>query len=1103
MAYGYRAGIRGELSNSAGRGRSGPDVNGQLLLVRPRDLLILGVQWSRMRAIGDPPVLEAEDDAAEVVLTFPPQHVAEQVGLPEGAPPQAVLAGASTVVFSLTAGARLPLDAEGLLRALRTTPVVAATSVELPWGLLARPGPRSGEEPVTADHHAAPVVSSAGAVGLWRTRFTAPSGLVLIPSDNRQADPGFEIPLTQASRQKVLELGRAAPPPADRFDASSLGGSLTVRAVWPSFEWDHDAALGRDRLVRVLAKGALYPFGHRAELSEVTERTFESGPGGSVAVLRKRGVLTVTETVHAIGGGDAERRAFPFREVEITRRTYSLSSPGSAEGDLAAPAWAQGPRPTPELATLHEGLGAAIARFEEIRGPVEAEMTRDRSREELDAIGHPAAVSLADAEAALGAAQAALDAAGAGSGPDEHSAILAQIDAVERMLAGMVLTDPPDPAEVALRQELSNLFAQLAALPPPVSTAPLEQAVAEAHAGVQAAQMALDGELVRDRPLEELVADGFQRAQEYADLTAEITRLRERIAQQEPFAAPVNLFFVPRGNDGLPFRFPLRCAAANGDVFFDLPLIFVDGVELPAADGIPAFTPSTDPQVAAAVRSEWEGAALGNVVLPGTPVALVPDDVHEVHALRIGGPREGATQPRLERAAVALPALRELLGKVEHVPVAFTDGFITHGDAEDVALRVLVEELGPSGLAVDFTAQADRSGGLVAPRYLVDGISRTLGPIKQVPGLGRGPIDPATLFEEGATLLGFDLREIVGALDAPPLIQQVLEAGRPPAVRMEWKDVPLQDVPPFKSKGSTLTLTVETSVGGSTTTCTVGAFELVLPDPDAPLVVLSFDSLTFVQVPGRPPDLRVTGLNVTFSDELELLKGLVDALPLGDAGPLVRAAPEGVTATYTVPLPPVPAGAFVLRNVVASIAVDVPFSRRSPSITLAFASRAKPFALSVLVFGGGGYIELEIGGGGLNRLEASLEFGALTAVDFVVARGEVHALGGVQLAVEPAGGFGFSGYLRIGGSLEVLGLVSVSVELVVALRYESEPEPRLFGQATLVIEVDLTLFSDTVELDSGEWELVGGGARDDAPVPAIGAGEDDSWAEYRRAFEPA
>jgi hypothetical protein len=81
------------------------------------------------------------------------------------------------------------------------------------------------------------------------------------------------------------------------------------------------------------------------------------------------------------------------------------------------------------------------------------------------------------------------------------------------------------------------------------------------------------------------------------------------------------------------------------------------------------------------------------------------------------------------------------------------------------------------------------------------------------------------------------------------------------------------------------------------------------------------------------------------------------------------------------------------------------------------------------------------------------------------------------------------------------------VELRIELSYQSESKA-LVGRATLVVEIDLTLWSDSVELDSGQWVLAGG----TSPVEEVfafaalaGADEEldpglQRWKDYRAAF---
>ncbi len=70
-----------------------------------------------------------------------------------------------------------------------------------------------------------------------------------------------------------------------------------------------------------------------------------------------------------------------------------------------------------------------------------------------------------------------------------------------------------------------------------------------------------------------------------------------------------------------------------------------------------------------------------------------------------------------------------------------------------------------------------------------------------------------------------------------------------------------------------------------------------------------------------------------------------------------------------------------------------------------------------------------------------------------------------------------TGYVRLGGELDILGLISVSLEFYLGLSYLSAPDDQLWGQATLTIEVEVAMFSESVEV-SVERRFAGSG---DAP----------------------
>ena len=859
----------------------------QFLIVRSDDLIHIGVQCSDFRLEYSEldervPLLVATSDLARITLTFPPQVIGEEVYVSEDSlSPLGIVgrrrSGASRVQFAVPAGTTMELNAEGVLRAIMSSGVSiiqgndppTATAIEIPWGLIFSMVPISRNGKVVPNHEVTPVTSDSGIIGLWYTKLreinsnTEDAGIALLPISNRAYDiinfSTNEVlgpPLVSIYREKICQNSNPndplSLPKVKRLELSSFGGTFSVTAKWSNFAWDHDVVLGRDKRVRVMVAGVLFPFGHKAYAEVITERQLIKGN----AVLANTQIrLVVTEPVINISGDNQLTREFPFEKVEILVHKFDIDQPP---------------------------LGKSI--------------------------------------------------------------------------------------------------------------------------------------------------------------------------------------FIPKVNQN-PLRFPIRCTGTNGDVYFEVPLVFAH--EQSSHD----FSE---------LSNHWKEHK--NIKLPGVPINMVKDvsrnsevhdvfidgvkdnnrssevhDVFEVHELCITSIlHEGRLYPKMEQFTAELPALRELQDKPSMlIPLKYTQEYKDFGLNTNIALEPVGQ------LEINFTERPDRSGGLMAPMFMVGKISRTHGPIP-MPNM-----DVSDIFKD-AKLLGLPLASIIGVYDQPPKIVPI--PGNPPGAKMEWRDLKLRDYGPFRSNNSTATLIVERSPSKSEMWCEVKSFAFVLP---LDLVKLKFGSLAFIQKLGFAPVVEISGLEVEFQGALKLLDELLNKLKplLGGNKPEIHATSAGISAKYRLAIPDVPAGAFLMRNVSVQCGVEIPFSSNPVTLSLGFGRRDNPFNLSVLMFGGGGYIDVQFGQEGITRLEALLEFGGMVEVNFLIARAEVHALGGVRF-ITSAGPFDVDAFIRIGGSVEVLGLVSVSVELVVKLNYKS-PD-KLTGRATLVIEVDLPLFSESVTIDSGEWELIGG-----------------------------
>jgi hypothetical protein len=565
------------------------------------------------------------------------------------------------------------------------------------------------------------------------------------------------------------------------------------------------------------------------------------------------------------------------------------------------------------------------------------------------------------------------------------------------------------------------------------------------------------------------------------------------------------IIFPPPPAD-VPLLFRVRARGRNGDVVMRVPMLFVEH----AAAGDPGPLRAewnTISQKIDGASDDVDGVAipLPGVAInmfPGSARANDPRDLHEVQTLVIDvGDEAGAFRPKISGFRAELPTLRALLAQPSMgALLLYTQEYIDQGDAADLALAVF----DPNGVVIDFTKRPDRSGGLIAPKYAAHAISRTLGPVPGTVSL-RDALN-------GATLLGLPLTQMVELNGlAPPTIIPL--AGNPPGASMTWT-LPLTPLGPFRpAPGSTATLnvTIASAPPGAAgtragqTICAVKNFDFVLP-PDQPLVRLHFDAVTFTQLPGRHPDLAIGHPTVEFQGALQLLDDLIHEVKqfIGANAPAIRALPSGISAAYAFAIPNIKSGDFVLNNVAANLAVDVPFTAGTVALSVSFASRDNPFNLSILALGGGGYIDVEFGGNQLSRFEASMDFGATLAIDFLVVSAEVHALGGVHF-VNTDNTITIDAFLRIGGSVNLFGLVSVSIEMVILLGYHGD-QNALVGRAKIVVSVGIAFIHESVTLDSGDWTLSG-------PAPgaalfaahAVSADTGSSLAgliQYFKAFAP-
>ena len=504
--------------------------------------------------------------------------------------------------------------------------------------------------------------------------------------------------------------------------------------------------------------------------------------------------------------------------------------------------------------------------------------------------------------------------------------------------------------------------------------------------------------------------------------------------------------------------------------------------------------------------------------VPGQSMAFAPstsperrDAAFPTFALMFDVHLDGAEfLPKLKRATVRIAAVEALVGSADPVGIELFDQYVAGGlDGHAEVFAKIVDR-------VDLEVAADKAGGIATPNVTMTGVGRAAGVVAgDLAHAATGVFDPAQVFSLpdaklfGAVPLSALIPTAGGLSDAAnaPRLRTSVEPGQTVTL-LEW--TPALAVQPAGSLLEVDPATSQLVINGRVTRPLVPAggapapsfhfdgrltdFHFVLPE----IVRIAFRSFSFNADSGRKLDVSVdmAGADgIEFLGPLAFVSGLADLIPagiFGADGPSIDLAPDHVTVGANVALPPLPLGVFSLQHVSIGAAVILPFFDGKPLIDVSFATREKPFLLTVTLFGGGGYVHVQLDSDGVRMVEGSLEFGGAFALDIGVASGGVQVMAGIYFKLSSAKSE-LAGFVDLSGEVSVLGLISISVEFNVTLSYESPGKAR--GRATLSIAIHVAFISKSVEL-SVERSF-GSQGSDPTLGDVMGVPE---WATYARAF---
>ena len=581
--------------------------------------------------------------------------------------------------------------------------------------------------------------------------------------------------------------------------------------------------------------------------------------------------------------------------------------------------------------------------------------------------------------------------------------------------------------------------------------------------------------------------------------------------------------------DGEDVRFALQGTDHAGNVVpFAVPLMFI-----PSETG---FAPGRIAEVFDTGGPERHSASVGSasiaLVAPETPEAraVAPLTVEAVqlgvqHVDRaISGASGSPVLPVLAGMRVVVDAAAHFTGERRAVEAVW------HQAYRDSGLDRAANELGsylqlPDALPVDF-GDPRRIGGLATPNMQVAALSVLKGAIPQGldPGQALSPADFARQFGSAKILGAIPLSEIVDLEQLRSSASDELKGNIPVELRDRYTPPGLEEkitkesaelrytfsapitsqgtgsvLRPGPAPGITLSATVVRRFADGATTTTISGvvkdIEISLLD----VVVLQFAMLRFSAQPGRKTTFEQEGMNLRFGGDLTFLQELSDQVgkaldDLGLGGTTIRVGTDRITAGFAMTLPELSMGMFSLTNLSVGALLTVPFDDRPLEFTLAVGERFKPFSVMVSLFTGGGFLALTMTSQGLQRVEASLEFGGSMQLNLVVASGGLSVMAGIYFRLDPGGHVTLGGYVRASGQVTVLGILTISADFFMQLSYVSDTKEAV-GQASLTIGVKLLFFSKSVTLSVERRfsAITGDPTFTDCYDP-------EDWAEYCDAF---
>lgn len=894
------------------------------------------------------------------------------------------------------------------------------------------------------------------------------------PTDIPLGSNPFRMSLDAFDRENIVHLTsnrklKTSPVNVENLMLSSLGAFLDVHGQWePSGslsvkEWQHRATLGRDQFVKVVYKGYLFPFGNQAALVKVTERKI---------------INEVDDMIKQSAAG------FAFLQVNITQADYiglasqALIASGSGRGETKD--------------KIRNRFYKQVSAFVEKRLKGQSSRLIGKIKKDLESRFGKLIEKITDVKSL--------------SNPENSVTYLKQ-----RMF--IIVSEP---------EKIYNLKADWSK---------------EWHKWP-----------FRCTRFKTLITPNLDDPNQSS------------VEKNNSIGNYGQSLFWPKVN-GQYFRFQMSVEDYNGNIIeFLAPLIFAENNEAKLSDAVnSALTSYSNESISYNTNSGIINKKAAIVETCSQPVlfAVKFDDIDKdkvdnpakttvkARSLTFSAFIEDVDQkyqvndnpaflPQIEEAEVYLPVIQALLGNNSTASIKYwgssdnNSGYVINGFETNNVGEIYAEVI--NDLIIDYNAQGDKVGGLIKPNIKVTGLSRLLGPVGgELTDLASGIFKPEELFK-GTDASIFGVIQLWDILQSPvnflkndlkklPCLNTKDIAGGT-EVSFIWEDVQLKNwkkifVPEMECKNDAIIKTsncyVESKIIKGTnkyarfyskmnnlTICLLGETEYIK---------ILFGSISFESINGENQKISVELEDIKFAGDLAFVASLLSYIPfLGfNDKPDYAISEKGIQIGFSLSIPNIAIGVFSLENISLGAAFTLPFIKEPMSLRFNFCERHRPFLLTYSLLGGSGFFCITLNTADVQMLEVAFEFGASLSLNFGVASGSVTVVVGIyyKMVMQPENSIELTGYLRINGKVSVMGIISVSITLLLELRYF--PLTKVKGRATLTLEISILFFSINVEI-SYEKKFIGS-ANDPTFEDLMKPYEDvetgkmvEPWNEYWRAF---